>query len=301
MKSLSSDIQHTTTNYKLQATCYFRKLETILPFTSTDLVVLRFRGAQQLTVHRSFLDKAPKLAALIQADPTPIIHLQHMTLPSGHILANYLYTNAYEPLEWRGSTTGNAEILSRSIRPLTDTALAELAKVQVAEISTDVDPMLVISVVHEVCPMVPADDAWFPVYLKALTMVAFRNAADVVDADWPSKGSVPLAKFLFKAAVQAYQAEVGGETNLEPASQTEVEVGVEMPAPRKNKSKKSKKGKTYKGRRNAEGTDVGRDDGVEQTPSADSVGMVVGAFAFSGASDTTGPPAEGFAPRWSDM
>jgi hypothetical protein len=139
------------------------------------LVTLCFRGAQKLTIRRAFLDEALKLAALIQFDPTPVINLQHMSLPSGHILANYLCTGAYEPLE--GPATGNAEITAKLKQALETYSTAhryrlddleELAKAEVADLSTYLqDPMAVISIVHEVCPTVPADDEWFPVYLKA--------------------------------------------------------------------------------------------------------------------------------------
>ncbi|KAK3389557.1 hypothetical protein B0H63DRAFT_445741 [Podospora didyma] len=210
----------------------------ISPF-SGPMISLYFSDGFPLTIHRAFMLRSSKLALLCEPS-TKTLNLVHISASAGHILVQYLYTNKYRALEWRGSPFGPEASIARfktsfevyaAARVYELDSLEELAKEQITVLGYGLDVFAIIDVVKDAYPIPVGDDTWFPDYMKSQIKAAFENPTTLLSADFPSDFSdgTSIAKFLFRGVLEVYCEMVESLTSKTADTTTAVESDVAEP------------------------------------------------------------------------
>ncbi|GAB1321107.1 hypothetical protein MFIFM68171_11317 [Madurella fahalii] len=160
------------------------------------MVSFEFKHGKPLKVHRSIVERNPKLLLLdasrkeddswapLSTSKKDTPSLKHISRSAGHVLIHYLYTNNYQTLTWDGPTEGKGKTILKlkTAVEVYVTALeydmgdlGELAREQLTLLSKDIDGFTIIEIVRDAYPFTKANDTWFLTFIKEIIKTAFET------------------------------------------------------------------------------------------------------------------------------
>lgn len=138
------------------------------------MVSLQFKHGEPLQVHEEILFREWKMRVLI---PTATKNenvfrqfISRISRSAGHILVQFLYTDKYSPLKWKGPTDDDmlkAASLHTAIEVYATARffrlwwLEGLARDEITRLAKDVDLFAIIDIVKKTYPGVSGKDTWF--------------------------------------------------------------------------------------------------------------------------------------------
>jgi hypothetical protein len=209
------------------------------------MLSLQFKHGEPLQVHEDLLSQQWRMRVLIPTATKNEVYRQFISRISrsaGHILIQFLYTDRYSPLRWKGPTEDDmvkAASLHIAIEVYATARLFRLswleclAKDEITQLAMDVDLFTIIDIVKETYPDVSGNDTWFPTFIKSTMKAALEKPRA------PATAATSLDKMLLWGAMEVFRDKLDALTPM-TTSAAEQHVPDATPAPRTKKKKKGK-------------------------------------------------------------
>lgn len=154
------------------------------PYVNAQIVTLNV-GAEpvRFDIHSTILRQSAKLSAKVDywSHEKQSVSLPELDEATAHTIVHYLYTGRYQALQLHEQDDIKMKLLEYKLGTCVYCAaaqydlpgLADLAKVEVASLSDDVDIFDILAMAREFAfKLLPDNDAWYPMYLEEAVQVA---------------------------------------------------------------------------------------------------------------------------------